>query len=82
MSESTEERRIGSHELNARVAVLESRIESFQESIDCQGNKIDQLLAINARQKGFIAGIVFAIGALVSAFSWLLNGKFNIGGGL
>ena len=49
---------------NERIAILEQRINDADAWRDEYGQKIDRLLELSAKQRGFVAGAAFAISAL------------------
>ena len=67
-------------DLDCRVAKIEQRVDVNDEYLADLHVKIDKVLEYQLRQRGFIAGIVFTVGALASALTWVLGGKFHWGG--
>ena len=67
-------------EADIKLARLETRLDGHDEYIGDLHAKIDRVIEFQLRQRGFLAGIVFTVGALASGVTWLLNGKFHLGG--
>ena len=60
-----------------RLAKVEQRIENLEEIFEDRGKKLDAIIAAldemkeeQSRYKGFIGGVVFAVGALFSFLTW------------
>jgi len=54
-----------------RIAKLEQRVDDMEEMKE----KINQIFEMQVRQRGFVAGVVFTVGAVASALTWFLNHK-------
>ena len=68
-------------DLDCRLAKVEQRLDEGDAWRVEYGAKIDKLIEYQLRQRGFLAGIVFTVGALASGVTWLLNGRFFHFGG-
>jgi len=67
---------MGSNE--EKLAAHESRLNAHDDYICDLHAKIDQMLDYQRRQQGFMAGIVFTVGAIITGVTWLFNSGFQI----
>ena len=60
-----------------RLVRAEARLDGHDEYIGDLHAKIDKVLECQMQQRGFIAGIVFTVGAVASLITWFLNSKLH-----
>jgi len=61
-----------------KIAAHEARLNVLDEYVSSLHTKIDQMLDYQRRQQGFIAGIVFTVGAFASGIAWFFNDVFHL----
>ena len=57
-------------DINCRVAKLEANHETLMDTIEKMDKNLEKLTEQSTKQKGFIAGITFAISAIISVVGW------------
>ena len=67
-------------ELETRIAKVEQRVDGTDVDLADLSAKLDRVLEYQMRQRGFIAGIVFTVGAVASALTAIVSGRFHWGG--
>lgn len=70
-----------SESIEHRLAVLETKVEAVEDTMETVDGKLDQLIANMNKNKGFWAGVIFVVSLIGGVIQYFVINLFKGNGG-